>query len=85
MTRLLIGMTGTVGVLTMPPYLLALRQHFSEIKLIMTYSATQFVPKESFGMFVNGVYTHEFPFQGKFDTYGIGTMGRNFCYSSGNS
>lgn len=62
MTRLLIGMTGTVGILSMPSYLLTLRQHFSEIKLIMSHSATQFIPKDTLGMFVNGVYTHEFPF-----------------------
>lgn len=61
MTRLLVGMTGSLGILAMPSYLLEMRQHFSELKIIMTHSATQFIPKETFRMFSDGIYTNEFP------------------------
>jgi phosphopantothenoylcysteine decarboxylase/phosphopantothenate--cysteine ligase len=61
MTRLLIGMTGSMGMLSMPTYMIALQQHFSEIKIIMTQSAMQFIPKETLSMFANGIYVNEFP------------------------
>lgn len=61
MTKLLIGMTGTLGMLSIPSYLFVLSQHFQNIKIIMTYSATQFIPYRSLSMFSNGIYTREFP------------------------
>lgn len=61
MSRLLIGITGSIGILSMPNYLMELRQHYSELKIIMTHSATQFIPKETFRMFTDGIYTNEFP------------------------
>lgn len=61
MTRLLIGMTGSLGILAMPPYLMAFREFFPEIKIIMTHTATRIIPKESFSMFADGIYTSDFP------------------------
>lgn len=61
MTRLLIGMTGSLGVLAMPSYLVAIREAFSEIKIIMTHTATCIIPKESLSMFADGIYTSDFP------------------------
>ncbi len=61
MTRLLIGVTGSFWVLQLPTFLLTLREHFSEIKMIMTHSATQFIPKKSLEVFCDGIYTSEFP------------------------
>jgi phosphopantothenoylcysteine synthetase/decarboxylase len=61
MTKLLIGMTGSMGMLSAPIHLMEMRQHFPQIKIIMTHSATQFIPKESLAMFTDGIYTTEFP------------------------
>lgn len=61
MTRLLLGMTGSLGMLSMPAYLIQLRQHFSEVKLIITHSASQFMARGCFEMLSDGVYTSEFP------------------------
>ncbi|WP_075884034.1 flavoprotein [Candidatus Protochlamydia sp. W-9] len=61
MTKLLVGMTGSMGMLSMPPYLLMLREYFSEIKIIMSHSATHFLPTATLSMFSNGIYTNEFP------------------------
>lgn len=61
MARLLIGITGSLGVIAMPAYLLTLRQYFTEIKIIMTHTATHFIPKETMEMFSEGIYTNEFP------------------------
>lgn len=61
MTKLLLGMTGSIGILDMPAYLTEFKQHFSDIKIILTYSASQFIPKGTFEIFANGIYTTEFP------------------------
>jgi phosphopantothenoylcysteine synthetase/decarboxylase len=61
MTNLLIGMTGSIGMLNAPSYLAAISEKFPQLKLIMTHSATQFIPKTSLLMFTDGIYTHEFP------------------------
>lgn len=61
MTRLLIGITGSMGVFLMPSYLIELRQHFTNIKIIITHSASQFIPKESLEVFCDGIYQSEFP------------------------
>jgi phosphopantothenoylcysteine decarboxylase / phosphopantothenate---cysteine ligase len=61
MTKLLIGMTGSMGMLAMPSHMMTLGQHFSDIKVIITHSATQFIPKESLSMFCDGIYSTEFP------------------------
>ncbi len=59
--NLLIGISGSMSVLSLPPYLSALRAEFSSIKIIMTRSATEFIPSSSFSMFSDGIYTNEFP------------------------
>lgn len=61
MAKLLIGITGSYGVMALPAYLLELCQHYDQLKIIMTHSATQFIPMESFRRFTSGIYTSEFP------------------------
>ena len=61
MVNLLIGITGSYGIMALPPYLLELRQHYDQLKIIMTKSATEFIPMETFRGFTNGIYTREFP------------------------
>lgn len=61
MTKLLIGITGSFGVLAMPSYLVEMRRYFPDTKLIMTYTATQILPKESLSAFCEGIYTSDFP------------------------
>lgn len=61
MTKLLVGMTGSLALLSMPSYLSMFRKHFSHLKIIMTHTAIQLIPKETFSMFSDGIYTEEFP------------------------
>lgn len=61
MGNLLVGITGSFGIMAMPTYLLELRQHYDQLKIIMTQSATQFIPMESLRLFTDGIYTSEFP------------------------
>lgn len=61
MTKLLIGVTGSLSVFTLANYLVQIRQHFSEIKIIMSHTATKMIPKGSFSMFCDGIYDSEFP------------------------
>lgn len=59
--NVLIGMSGSLSLLAMPAYLVELRAHFSHLKVIMTHSATQFIPIETLSVFTHGIYTSEFP------------------------
>lgn len=61
MEKLLIGITGSFGIMAMPAYLLELRQQYDQLKIIMTQSATQFISMEAFRMFTDGIYSSEFP------------------------
>jgi phosphopantothenoylcysteine synthetase/decarboxylase len=61
MTKLLIGTSGSLGILSIPSYLVGLCSQFPNLKIIMTHSATQFIPKETLGLFADGVYLNEFP------------------------
>lgn len=61
MTRLLVGISGSLGVLSMPSYLVAIRSAFPELKVIMTHSATHFISAETLNLIVPEVYTKEFP------------------------
>lgn len=61
MAKLLIGMTGSMGMLNAPNYLAAISQHYPQLKVILTHSASHFIPKESLSIFTEGIYTHEFP------------------------
>ena len=58
--RLLVGMSGSMGMMVAPSYLMALGQEFSAIKVIMTYSAAQFIPKQSIGLMVDEVFDTDF-------------------------
>ena len=59
--KLLMGITGTIGVMLVPTYLHALREKFSEIKIIMTETASTFISKESISLIVEDVHTSIFP------------------------
>lgn len=48
-TKLLVGITGSLSVLAMPPYLVTFKQYFKEVKVIMTAAAGQFISPFSFG------------------------------------
>lgn len=60
-TKLLIGISGSISVILLPSYLLSLYTHFPNLKIILTHSAAQFIPKETLHMFSTGIYTSEFP------------------------
>jgi phosphopantothenoylcysteine synthetase/decarboxylase len=59
--KLLIGITGTIGALSVPSYLHVLRENFTQIKIIMTESAESFIPKESISLILEGVQSTVFP------------------------
>lgn len=61
MAKLLIGMTGSMGMLNAPSYLASISQEYPQLKVIMTKSANEFIPKQSLAMFTDGIYTSEFP------------------------
>ncbi|MDR3624200.1 MAG: flavoprotein [Chlamydiales bacterium] len=60
-TKVLIGITGSISVLLLPNYLLEIYKHFPRLKIILTHTASQFIPKESLHILSEGIYTHEFP------------------------
>lgn len=59
--KVLIGMTGSFGMLSMPMYLQIFRSAFSEIKVIMTESAKEFIPAETISLIAGPIYSHLFP------------------------
>lgn len=59
--KLLIGISGSVAILALPQYLMNVAMEFPNLKIIMTHTATQFIPQSSFSMFSKGVYSKEFP------------------------
>lgn len=60
--RLLIGASGSVGVVNIIPYLLAFKRDriAREIRVVMTSNATKFLPAATIQMFCEGVYTDLF-------------------------
>ena len=65
MTNILIGATGSVGVLSIPAYLVKIRESFSNIKVIMTHSASHFISPSALSLIIPEIYTHEFPIDKK--------------------
>lgn len=61
--NLLVGISGSIATLSTPEYLNVLREEFPNMKLIMTRSASQFIPQSSLSMFAKGTYSSEFPLQ----------------------
>jgi phosphopantothenoylcysteine synthetase/decarboxylase len=59
--KLLIGVTGAIGTLTVPSYLHAIREKFSAIKIITTEAAESFIPKKSLSLIVDDVHSSLFP------------------------
>jgi phosphopantothenoylcysteine decarboxylase / phosphopantothenate---cysteine ligase len=59
--KLLVGITGTVGTLTIPSYLQVLREKFSNIKIIMSETATKFITKEATSIIIDEVQSSLFP------------------------
>lgn len=59
--NLLVGMTGSIGVLNMPMYLYVLRTRFPSLKIIMTRSAEYFISRESMALMADQIYTTQFP------------------------
>ncbi|NGX37297.1 MAG: Mersacidin decarboxylase [Chlamydiae bacterium] len=60
-THLLVGISGSLAVLSMPDHLTALKAEFPNLKIIMTHSATQFIPLSTLSMFSESIYASEFP------------------------
>ncbi|MGA8163794.1 MAG: flavoprotein [Waddliaceae bacterium] len=58
---ILIGVTGSIGMLNVPVYLEYFRSFFSEIKVIMTESAKQFIPEEALSLIAGPTYSKLFP------------------------
>jgi phosphopantothenoylcysteine synthetase/decarboxylase len=59
--NLLVGITGSIGAIEMPIYLSVLKERFSNLRVIMTQSAECFIPKETFSLIADEVYTQMFP------------------------
>ncbi len=59
--RLLVGITGSVGVLNMPIYLPILKAHYPKMKVALTHSTSRFITKEAIAVLVNDVYSDLFP------------------------
>jgi phosphopantothenoylcysteine synthetase/decarboxylase len=64
--KLLVGISGSVGVLSMPDYLLVLKSYYQNIRAIMTQAAQSFMPKSSLALVVGDVYTDFFPSTGPY-------------------
>lgn len=61
--KLLIGVTGSLAVLSLPSYLVAFKQFFKEIKVIITSSASQFISPFSFRQLCQVYPLNENPFK----------------------
>ncbi len=61
MTRLLIGISGSLGVLAIPSYLVAIKESFPNTRVIMTRSAAEFIPKETISLLIDEVFCEELP------------------------
>lgn len=59
--KLLVGITGSVGVLNIPSFLPFFKARYPHMQLIMTKSAESFVSKEAISLFVESVHTELFP------------------------
>jgi phosphopantothenoylcysteine synthetase/decarboxylase len=58
--KLLVGISGSIGVVNMPSYLLVLRGAFPEIQVIMTWTAQKFIPKETMVCFTKQIHSDPF-------------------------
>lgn len=56
--KLLVGITGSLAVLSLPSYLVAFKQQFKEVEVIMTAAAQQFIPPFTLGQ-LSEVHTSE--------------------------
>ncbi|SDW81037.1 Flavoprotein [Marininema mesophilum] len=54
--KLLVGMTGSIAVAGLPPYLAMFRSYFDQVRVIMTYSAEQMIPPFTVSLFADEVY-----------------------------
>lgn len=54
--RLLIGMTGSIAVLSLTSYIIAFGQFFKEVRVIMTSAACQFIPPSALQHICHGVH-----------------------------
>jgi phosphopantothenoylcysteine decarboxylase len=60
--RLLVGASGSAAVAFLPAYISALRAGFSgTVSVLMTHTATQFLPQHTVGLFADRVITAESP------------------------
>lgn len=59
--KILLGMTGSVGILNMPSYLPILNARYPQMKVILTKSTGQFITKDAVSLVANEVYTDLFP------------------------
>jgi len=57
--RLLIGASGSIGIVNLPAYLVVFRKLrlMREVKVIMTEPAAHFIPASTIELFADGVYT----------------------------
>lgn len=58
--RLLVGITGSIGVVTIPGYLIALKNAFPSLQVIMSDSAQKFIPKDTMLLFSKDIHTDLF-------------------------
>ncbi|SFT00673.1 flavoprotein [Marininema halotolerans] len=54
--KLLVGMTGSIAVAGLPPYLAMFRSYFDQVRVIMTASAEQMIPPFTVSLFADEVY-----------------------------
>jgi phosphopantothenoylcysteine decarboxylase len=67
--RLLIGATGSGAVAFLPMYISALRSQFTgSISVLMTHTATAFLPPHTVSLFADHVLTAESPAPGRTTT-----------------
>lgn len=59
--KILLGITGSVGVLNMPSYLPLLSARYPKMRVILTKSTAYFVSKEAISLLANEVCTDLFP------------------------
>lgn len=63
--KLLVGITASIGVIHFPFYLTYLREHFDEIKVIMSERSKNFVSKEVLELLNCKIYSSLFPLDAK--------------------
>ena len=58
--RILLGITGSIGVINMPAYLMVLKNHFDDVHVVLSHTAQKFLPKETFLLFTPNIHTNLF-------------------------